>query len=730
MKVADKNTVNDDITKPKTPVVIEVHGLYMEEESEEYEIVRVMGNNNSLEEKNTEGQLDPLTDAKNAKNRRGSKDPENKVDEEEVIDVIEIDGANNDDNRDIVGDDDDKKNIGANENSNKSSANENTDNNENNDKDTVTVNNNQNKGNTTDNADDDDKNDKAANGDKNDDKKKQEDIVVLVAGKDDVDAASTYSLFMEKDFRYYFQHPYCRCFFSYFVVFCNFLIYAEDPVAHSRKECLIPMIGNDIAMVMTRYPPNAWSLLKVIFWIIGIIIGMFVGKLLVHRFLFNRIFRLKMFSDCQGSWMIMFLVSLITVFIMSLFYNLFLLIGGESTEPYRISDLMGIRNEIFMKVAACGTWCGDFFTAWMVTDIMLQEKLYPGWARPVRNWWKRGYNRIILFWIIVFITSFVVIFVIATDYIQWDKLNRDFLPTNEVSRAFLASFILVMDLLIVMQDWDFPHFMSAIDIKLPGLNMAHIRFNVPVPRFIKAKSWEVHITGKWFNYGILFLVMLLDLNMWKNQIFYTPYDYGQYTNPDGRIFTVQDQYSLDTYNEDQINFAYRNSTVSNATGRAYILDDTHMNTKYLGYSISIKGIAFIPSLAAFVVFGVLIWMFGRFKPTKHDPYAGRLKKRLKKRLSFKNLSFRLPWRRREEIRRKIHAVPKLLYFKRKGTKGEKVETKEIPAEGFTEGTGKSIEDENAGHSIEVHPQVEVQGQIEVQGQNEGQGQNESQGVDQ
>lgn len=86
-----------------------------------------------------------------------------------------------------------------------------------------------------------------------------------------------------------------------------------------------------------------------------------------------------------------------------------------------------------------------------VTDIMLQEKLYPGWARPVRNWWKKGWNRIVLFWIVVVITSFVVIFVIATDYIQWDKLNRDFMPTNELSRAFLASFILVMDLLIVMQ---------------------------------------------------------------------------------------------------------------------------------------------------------------------------------------------------------------------------------------------------------------------------------------
>jgi hypothetical protein len=35
-------------------------------------------------------------------------------------------------------------------------------------------------------------------------------------------------------------------------------------------------------------------------------------------------------------------------------------------------------------------------------------------------------------------------------------------------------------------------------------------------------------TGKWFNYGVILVVMILDLNMWKNQFFYQPEDYGQY----------------------------------------------------------------------------------------------------------------------------------------------------------------------------------------------------------
>jgi hypothetical protein len=48
-----------------------------------------------------------------------------------------------------------------------------------------------------------------------------------------------------------------------------------------------------------------------------------------------------MFSDDQGSWMTMFLVSLISLFIFSWVYNAFLWAGGSSTEDYRI-----IKTEI------------------------------------------------------------------------------------------------------------------------------------------------------------------------------------------------------------------------------------------------------------------------------------------------------------------------------------------------------------------------------------------------
>lgn len=43
-------------------------------------------------------------------------------------------------------------------------------------------------------------------------------------------------------------------------------------------------------------------------------------------------------------------------------------------SAYIITDFMGIRNENFMKVAAVGTWMGDFVTAWMVRNVILYFK--------------------------------------------------------------------------------------------------------------------------------------------------------------------------------------------------------------------------------------------------------------------------------------------------------------------------------------------------------------------
>lgn len=52
-------------------------------------------------------------------------------------------------------------------------------------------------------------------------------------------------------------------------------------------------------------------------------------------------------------------------------YNSFLESGHPQVDVYRINSHMGITNANFMKAAACGTWIGDFVTAWMVSRILM-----------------------------------------------------------------------------------------------------------------------------------------------------------------------------------------------------------------------------------------------------------------------------------------------------------------------------------------------------------------------
>ena len=129
---------------------------------------------------------------------------------------------------------------------------------------------------------------------------------------------------------------------------------------------------SNIKFVLFRYPPGGWSVLKVLLWLLAIVVGFLVGKFFFHRLVFNRWMKLSMFYHDSGSWMVMFLTTLVSLFIFSFIYNGFLSAGGDELSLYKITTYLGLQNDSFMKAAALGTWMGDFVTAWMVTDMMLQ----------------------------------------------------------------------------------------------------------------------------------------------------------------------------------------------------------------------------------------------------------------------------------------------------------------------------------------------------------------------
>ncbi len=105
--------------------------------------------------------------------------------------------------------------------------------------------------------------------------------------------------------------------------------------------------------------------------------------------------------------------------------------------------------------------------------------------------------------------------------------------------------------------------------------------------------------------------MILDLNMWKNQIFYDPFTFGQYTDSEGYIYTVSNTTFVANANKTTLSYDWRWSHNNTMTNRTYGEDDMKMNSKYLAYSLGVKGLAFVPSIAAFIVFGLLVWFYGR-----------------------------------------------------------------------------------------------------------------------
>lgn len=124
------------------------------------------------------------------------------------------------------------------------------------------------------------------------------------------------------------------------------------------------------------------------------------------------------------------------------------------------------------------------------------------------------------------------------------------------------------------------------------------------------------VAGKWFNYGIIFLVLILDLNMWKNQIFYRPYEYGQYVGPGDKIYTVEEPETLVNFNHSTLTYKWRSTNLDPNTNLSYVERDMFLHSRYTGASLDVKCLAFIPSLAAFVLFGFFIWLFGRFQDSE------------------------------------------------------------------------------------------------------------------
>ena len=133
------------------------------------------------------------------------------------------------------------------------------------------------------------------------------------------------------------------------------------------------LVSQPLALFYVRWPTGSFIALKLGLWLLAILLGLLIGKYVIHKWIFCDKLKLRIFTeDGQGSWMVMFMTTVMSLYIFSFIYNGFLMLEGQYMDRLHASPFMRMQNQTFMKFAALGTWLGDFLTAWMVTDMMLQ----------------------------------------------------------------------------------------------------------------------------------------------------------------------------------------------------------------------------------------------------------------------------------------------------------------------------------------------------------------------
>ena len=168
------------------------------------------------------------------------------------------------------------------------------------------------------------------------------------------------------------RHPYLRLLVCVPITFLNFLIFAEDPIADSFAPCQLPVIGNGLSLLFRKWPDQTLLLLlKIATALTSVVGGMLVGFFFLHHYLLRDKLQLVMFREDCGTWFVMFLNSIISLFVGSLVYNEIVKAAADEPTPWLLDSGLGITNQQFGRMGACGTFLGDGFTAFMVSIFFI-----------------------------------------------------------------------------------------------------------------------------------------------------------------------------------------------------------------------------------------------------------------------------------------------------------------------------------------------------------------------
>jgi hypothetical protein len=246
----------------------------------------------------------------------------------------------------------------------------------------------------------------------------------------------------------------------------------------------------------------------------------------------------------RGTWLFC------SVGITGMIYLESILFGWLTTNRiFHVHAGMGISNLLFGRIAQCCTWVGDMITIVMVLDSMCQDgrgnnesspstSEYPDWGGCMQRKLQRDQKlRFVSIAFFILIGTGVIVAGILKYRLDLTNLYR--IPLGETARVFLVCVITAVDLFIIIQDWDFPNF----DTFKESGGYFQIGWVVTEEEGEEERKVKkcIRINQKWMQYGPLLIIILLDINMLKNQCMYKPSSFAQYINPrTHEVWTITD----------------------------------------------------------------------------------------------------------------------------------------------------------------------------------------------
>eukprot|EP00232_Nephroselmis_pyriformis_P029849 CAMPEP_0182869660 /NCGR_PEP_ID=MMETSP0034_2-20130328/10065_1 /TAXON_ID=156128 /ORGANISM="Nephroselmis pyriformis, Strain CCMP717" /LENGTH=469 /DNA_ID=CAMNT_0025002125 /DNA_START=102 /DNA_END=1508 /DNA_ORIENTATION=- len=338
-----------------------------------------------------------------------------------------------------------------------------------------------------------------------------------------------------------FKHPIVRVVVPLSSLLLKFKLVAMDPLGHSGVDTYLPIFGEAVRMMLLDYPADGVdAFVKFVLWLVCAVAGGVVGVMLVHHKLFRDTLGLRMFDRGQGSWFVGAMCAVLGVYGSSYFYkhHVLDLPAGEAMPDLAYLPL---SERDYRKLHAAVSLVGGSAVCAQVFDIVMQDvSQYPHFLRKWRNWWREaggGHFRIAFFWFVLALTTAAVLVVAWTDVLWFDDGGFDHNPVGLAEgganrdRVLYSGFAVLADVLVLLQDWEFPTMDTGDLFIIPGLPVNAIS----VPRA------RLYVNGKWAVYGTaLAVVTLADLRMLTAQLLYAPYLYAQYAGPGERIWTVRD----------------------------------------------------------------------------------------------------------------------------------------------------------------------------------------------